>query len=475
MGNLEFDYLIVGGGVVGANVFSALARAGKDVALVDKAFDVGTGASKANSGLVHAGFDPLPGTNKARLNRIGNQMYPSEAKRLGLKIKKTGAYVVGNDKVALESLIERGKKNGIQGLELLDENLLHKKVKNLSPEIKYGLLAKNAYIISPYMFTICLAEEGIVNGGKVFLGFNTKSIKTEKDGYTLTNGSVKIKTKFLINAAGIGYNDVAKMIGAEGYPLELRRGEYYVFDSTEKNIVPTTIFPLPTKLGKGVLVTPTVDGNILVGPNSEESDTSTKTTKIGLDDIKNKAKTLIPALNFKKTIRIFSGIRTISGNDFIIEKSKLKPNVINIAGICSPGLSSAPAIALDVLNLLQVKPDFKNAKKIEPYFVMGDLSPKEQNLVIKKNPNYGKIVCKCEGVSEGEIVDALHRPLKVFSTDGIKRRTRAGMGRCQGGFCLNRVIELVAKENGISLFDVTKENAGSNSFVSNVKEGQKHD
>ena len=473
MGNVEFDYLIVGAGIVGANVFSALARTGHSVALVDKAYDVATGASKANSGLVHAGFDPIPGTNKARLNRIGNIMYPGEAKRLGLKIKRTGAYVVGNDKTALEELYKRGHENLIDGLELLDEKALHSKIKNLSPDIKYGLFAKNAYIVSPYMFTICLTEEGIVNGGQVLLGYQIKSVKREKDGYVLTNGKTSIKTKFIINAAGAGYNDVAKLIGAEEYPLEFRRGEYYVLDSSEKDLVAATVFPLPTQKGKGVLVTPTIDGNILVGPNSEISDTCTKTTKFGLDDIKNKAETLISGINFRKTIRIFSGIRTISGTDFIIEKSKTQPNVINIAGICSPGLSSAPAIALDVLKMLNLEPNYKKAKQIKPYFVMNDLSEVEQNNMIKQDPRYGKIVCKCENVSEGEIVEALHRPLKVYSTDGIKRRTRAGMGRCQSGFCLNRVVELIAKENGISLFDVVKENEGSNILLSNVKEARK--
>ncbi|MBQ9790428.1 MAG: FAD-dependent oxidoreductase [Clostridia bacterium] len=467
--NDMFDYVIVGAGIVGSSIFSALARSGKSVCMIDKALDVGTGAAKANSGLVHAGFDAKPGTLKAKLNVLGNKMYPLEAKRLGLSIKKTGAYVVGNDKEKLEELLARGKTNGVDGLHLLSGSELKAKLPMLNPEIKYALFAENAYVISPYMFTICLAEEGIVNGGRVVLGFDAKRIKKHGDIFTISDGFDEIKTKYIINSSGAGYNEIANMIGSEIYELEFRRGEYFVLDSTEKNLVPSTVFPLPSKAGKGVLVTPTVDGNILVGPSSQLSDDITKTTAEGLSFVRSQASNMIPSINFKKTIRIFSGIRTVVGDDFVIEKSREMPNVINIAGICSPGLSAAPAIALYVLNLLGLDTKIPAAKKIKPYVALSSLPVSKKNELIARNPLYGKIVCKCEGISEGEIVDALSRPLRVVSVDGIKRRTRTGMGRCQGGFCLSKTIELIAKKNNITLFDVVKENKGSNIIVSGVK------
>lgn len=470
MQNSTFDYLVIGGGIVGANIFSLLARSGHNVVMVDKALDVATGASKANSGLVHAGFDAMSGTLKARLNVLGNAMYEKQAKRLGLPIKKTGAFVVGNDKNELEKLYARGLRNGVKDLQILEKDELNARLPMLSSSIKYALFAKNAYIISPYMFTICLTEEGIVNGGKVILGFEPQKIIRKNNVFEVYSADNLVKAKSIINCAGAGYNSIAKLLGSEEYEHEYRRGEYYVLDSTEKDLVPSTIFPLPTKTGKGVLITPTIDGNILVGPTSELSDTSTKTTKEGLAFVSAKSKELVPSINLKKTIRIFAGIRSITGNDFIIEKSQKVPNVINIAGICSPGLSAAPAIASYVFNLLSLeeRPLLK-AIKIKPYTYVAGLPVKKQNELIAINPRYGKIVCKCEGISEGEIIDALHRPLKVYSIDGIKRRTRTGMGRCQGGFCMSRVIELIAKENNISLFDVVKENKGSSVLVGNVK------
>ncbi len=464
-----YDYAIIGAGIVGSSIFSALARSGASVCMIDKALDVATGASKANSGLVHAGFDAVPGTNKAKLNVLGNKMYPVEAKRLGLNIKKTGAFVVGNDEAKIHELLMRGEQNGVKNLQFLEKAELHAKLPMINENISHGLFAEDAYVISPYMFTICLAEEGIVNGGRVFLAFEPKKIRKRGEIFTISNEVDEIHAKWIVNASGSGYNEIANLIGTEIYPMTFRRGEYYVLDSTEKNLVPSTIFPLPTKAGKGVLVTPTIDGNILVGPNSEISDDDTKTTARGLAFVGENSKQLVPSINLKKTIRIFAGIRSIVGDDFVIEKSKLVPNVVNIAGICSPGLSSAPAIALEVLNILGISTKIPQAKKIVPYFQMMNLSKSKQAEMIKTNPKYGKIVCKCEGVSEGEIEDALKRPLKVFSVDGIKRRTRTGMGRCQGGFCLSKVIETIAKENKIAIESVVKENIGSNIIVGEVK------
>ena len=470
MENKHYEYLVIGAGVVGANIFSLLARQGKSVAMIDTALDVATGASKANSGLVHAGFDAKPNTLKARLNVLGNKMYPSEAKRLGLPIKKTGAFVVGNDLNIIKDLIKRGNINGVQGLEILKSEDLKSRLPMINSSIKYGLFAPDAYIISPYMFTICLTEEGIINGGSVYLGYTTKKIVKQKDLFVVTDGKMQISTNVIINCAGAGYNNIAKLLNTEEYNIEYRRGEYYVLDTTERDLVPATVFPLPTKESKGVLITPTIDGNILIGPTSTIGDIQTKTTAEDLNFVKNNAINLIPNINFKKVIRIFSGVRSIVGEDFIIEKSRKVDGVVNIAGICSPGLSAAPAIAEYVFDLIGEKKIKTHPKKIEPYKTLNKLSVNERNELIKQNPAYGRIVCKCEGISEGEIIDALSRPLRVVSIDGVKRRTRTGMGRCQGGFCLSPTIELIAKANKLQLEDVVKENIGSNIIYGNVKE-----
>lgn len=473
MQNKIYDFLIVGAGVIGCSIFNDLSRCGYSVAIVDKASDVATGASKANSGLVHAGFDPKPGSLKAILNVQGNKLYPEICKRLGVPLKRTGAVVVGKHKNIIESLFKNGKENGVRELSILEREELLKLVPNIGDDIKYALYAKNAYIVNPYLYTICLAEEAAVNGGDVYLEYDIKKCILKNGIYQITNGKNVIAAKTIINAAGAGFNGVSKIIGAEAYPIVFKRGEYYVLDSTEKSLVPLTVFPEPVSGSKGVLVTPTVDGNILVGPTSILGDNSVRTTKEGLDEIKNKASVTINDINFKKTIRVFSGVRAIVGDDFVIEKSKKKPALINIAGICSPGLSAAPAISRYVLELLGIQYKIVKKKEIRPYTYLKDLSVNKRNELIAKNPRYGRIVCKCENISEGEIIDALKRPIRIRSIDGLKRRVRAGMGRCQGGFCADRVAELIAEVDKLPIEQVLKENRGSYFVCGDIREKTK--
>ncbi len=459
-----FDVAVIGGGVIGTCIFDDLCLSGYNAVLVEKDLDVAVGATKANSGIVHAGFDAKPNTLKARFNVEGSAMYPAICSRLGVPLKRVGAYVVGDDLNTVQQLFERGKINGVKGLQVLNKAQLQKEVPNIADNVTCGLKSTTSAIVNPYLLTICLAEEGVINGGEVVLDFNTTKV-TKCDGYyELTNGKKKICAKYLVNSCGAGYNDMASLIGSETYNVEFRRGEYYVLDHSEIGLASSTMFPLPTKAGKGVLVTPTVDGNILVGPTSYVSDSSTITTESGLNDIRSKSALILNNVNLSKAIRVFSGVRAIIGDDFVVEKSKVKENVINIAGICSPGLSSAPAISKYVISQLLglnygIKP---SAKKIKPYIKISDLSIAEQNKLIKKNPDYGKIICKCEGVSLGEIKDAISRPIKPTTMDGIKRRVRAGMGRCQGGFCNDRVAKILADEYGIKLSEVNKEHKGSN-------------
>ncbi len=469
-----YDVAIFGGGVVGASIFSKLSRMGKKCVLLELN-DLASGESKANSGIVHAGFDAMPNTLKAKFNVEGSKMFESTCARLGVPYKKIGAFVLGDNIEIVKKLYNRGIVNGLNAneLEILNRSQLKKTIPNLNSNISCGLFAKNSAITNPYLLTICFAEEGVVNGGICKTFFLTEKILKNNSIFEIYGNGEILHSKKIVNACGFGYNDIAKLLNVENYDIRFRRGEYYVLDKSENNIVKATLFPLPSQKGKGVLITPTVDGNVLVGPNSEDSDNVTKTTAEGLADIKTKSNTLIENLNLKNTIRQFSGIRTCTGDDFIIEKSKIDQDVVNIAGICSPGLSCAPAIAEYVVDLLNFKNIETNFNKISPYFLAKDLTQDEYNFLVKSNPKYGKIVCKCEMITEGDIVFALSRPIKVETVDGIKKRVRAGMGRCQGSFCLDKVVKLIAQENNMSLFDVKKEYSQSNIFIDNITGVQK--
>lgn len=460
-----FEVAIIGGGVIGANILNSLTRRGISCVLIEKNNDVGAEVTKANSGLIHAGFDCKPDTLKAKFNVGGNKLIERLAKELDIPYKQIGALVVGNDLRKLNELKDRGDQNGVKELSILNAEELHALEPNLSKDIKFGLWAKTAGIISPYLFTVALCEEAILNGAVVKRNFDVALVERKKDKSFViySRKNTKIEAKQIVNCCGASYNKVAELLNAEKYPVSFRRGEYYVLDNTCSNIVSHTIFPLPDENSKGVLVTPTIDGNILVGPTSTPSDTNPKTTEDGLNEISQKAQSLIVGLPLSKNIRVFAGVRTISGEDFVVEKSKLQTGIINIAGICSPGLSSSPAIAEYVVELLgyEKTPLLKKLIRRKNIVSLKNKSIEEQNKLIKQNPDYGKIVCKCEMVSLAEIKSALTSPLPALSVDAVKRRVRAGMGRCQGGFCLSKVIEEIAKIHKKPLTSVQKENIGS--------------
>lgn len=468
-----YDVAIIGGGVIGASIFNNLVLSGYSAVLLEKGGDVASGTSKANSGIVHAGFDAKPGTLKAKFNVQGSLMYKDMCSRLGVPLNVCGAYVIGDNLDKVNELYNKGIKNGVTDLEILNREQLLEKIPNITDKITCGLYAKNSAIVSPYLLTICLAEEGIINGGVVELNFNTSNVEYVDNVYKITNGNLTYYAKHIVNSAGNNYNDVAKLLGTEIYNITYKRGEYYILDKSEYGLVKSTIFPLPSEHSKGILVTPTIDGNTLAGPTSYESDSSTKTTDDGLKEIKEKSNAMIQGINLRKTIRVFSGVRAIVGDDFVIENSKQKPNIINLAGICSPGLSSAPAISkyvIEELLKLNYNLNKNNKNKLTPYVLSSTLNNEDLNKLIKSNSDYGKVVCKCEDVTVGDIKMALNRPLKINSVDGIKRRVRAGMGRCQSGFCLDKVISIIANERGIQMEDVYKSNLGTNIVIGNIKE-----
>ena len=444
---MVFDYAVIGGGIIGTSVFNKIIRKGKSCVLIEKELDLSTGATKANSGLIHAGFDAETGSLKAKFNVRGNALIEGLVKQLKIPFKRTGAVVVGNDLEMLNTLYKRGIKNGVKDLEIIKDDELRKIVPNLNEDIKYGLLAKSAGLISPYMFAIALAEEGAKNGGVVKLDYNIQNISYKNDVFTISSDIEKIQCKRVVNCAGAGFNDVSKLLGVEEFPIKFRRGEYIVIDKSD--FVKLSVFPLPTALGKGILATPTIDGNILLGPTAEDIDKyNTETTSLGIDKILNYVKTTFKNVPLSKNIRQFSGIRVSVGEDFIVQKSKKDGNVVLIAGINSPGLTSAPAIAEYVVEeLFGEKNEDISLLPRESYF-QGDS---------------GKIVCRCEKIGENEILKALNSPVPCLTVDAVKRRVRAGMGRCQGGQCMIEVCKLIAKKYGLKLEDIKKES--KNSFV----------
>lgn len=444
---MTFDYVVFGGGVIGAAIFNKFIRKGKSCVLLEREPDLATGATKANSGLIHAGFDAETGTLKARFNVRGNELTEELAKNLKVPFKRTGALVVGNDLEKLNALKARGIANGVKELEIVEGETLRKLAPNLKEDIKYALHAKSAGLISPYMLAIALAEEGVINGGTCKLNFETVSVQ-EKNGYfEISSPSETIKAKRVINAAGAGFNQISKLLKVEEKPLKFRRGEYIILDKTD--FVKLSIFPLPTALGKGILATPTVDGNVLLGPTAEDIESyNTETTTEGIDKILAYIKSTFNNVPLNKNIRQFSGIRVSCGEDFIVEKSKLNESVVLIAGINSPGLSSAPAIAEYVVEeLFGEKNKDKTMIAREGYFA----------------EPAGRIVCRCEKIGENEIIRAINAPIQACTVDAVKRRVRAGMGRCQGGQCMLEVCKLLAKNAGLNLEDVKKESA--NSFI----------
>ena len=467
---MEYDVAILGGGIIGTAVLNKLVRLNKKVILIEKNSDVANETTKANSGIIHAGFDAKPGTLKATLNVRGAKLMPKLCKELGVELINNGALVIGNDMGVVKDLYDRGLKNGVSGLEILDRSQLLKLLPSISDNITCGLFAKTSSIVSPYELAIALAEEAVINGGEVVFDYYTTSVKKEDNKFVISNGTREIITNKIVLACGGEHDKIAKIIGSKEYDTKYRRGEYYLLDRNAMNL-PYTVFPLPSKDSKGVLISPTTHGNIIVGPTSILTDNNeTITTELGLNDISAKAGAMLKDVNFRKNIRVFSGVRTLVGDDFIIEKDENIDGIINVTGICSPGLTASPAIAEEVVKLLGI--DFTDEKKMirrKPSIKIADLSTEELNKLIKKDKNYGKIVCRCENVSLKEIIDAINSPLKPKSLDAIKRRTRAGMGRCQGGFCFMKVMETLAKEHGISIDEVTKENRNSQIIVGNIK------
>lgn len=477
-----FDCVVIGAGVVGGFVARELTKYELSVCIVEKAADVAMGATRANSAIVHAGFDAKEGTLKAKLNVRGSEMMEDVCAQLGVKYKRNGSLVVGfneDDAVTLRSLIERGKTNGVNGLSFLEGDEVFKLEPNIGKDVTCALRAETGAIVCPYELCMAAVGNAMDNGAELRLNFDVKKID-ERDGvYTVSSSGDSVEARIVINCAGVYADEVAKMIGDDSFSIRPRRGEYMLLDKECGSLVGHTVFRCPSKMGKGVLVTPTVDGNLLLGPTAEDIDdkTDTSTTSEGLARVALLAQNQVSGINLGKVITSFTGLRaTGSTGDFIIDSPKR--GFINCAGIESPGLTSAPAIAEYVVDMLKgngielkERSDFNGTRRSMHYFC--ELSIDEKNKIIKNNPDYAHVVCRCETVTAGEIIEAIRTNPRPTDIDGIKRRTRASMGRCQGGFCTPYMVEILAREMGVSVTDITKFGGESYINVSKTEKGMK--
>lgn len=474
-----YDVAIIGSGVIGNSIFRELTKYNLKVVVLEKEKDVSMGTSKANSAIVHAGYDPKEGTLMAKYNVAGNEMFEDLCKELSVPFKRNGSLIIAfndEDMKTVQALYENGTKIGVKDLQILSKEQVLEKEPNLNQEIFGALYAPTGGIVGPFEYTIALAENAVANGGEIKLEKEVVAIEKNDTFKITTKDAEIIESKFVINAAGLYADKIHNLVCKESFKIVPRSGEYFVMDKTQGNVVSHTIFQCPSKLGKGVLVTPTVHGNLLVGPDARdiEDKGDVGTLAEGLNEVRDASMRTTNKVNFREIIRSFAGLRANPDTgDFIVEENDEVKGFIDVAGMKSPGLSSAPAIALDVVEILKEagckldkKSDFK-AKREQIHFM--ELSAKEKAELIKKNPQYGRMVCRCESITEGEIVDAIKRSIGIPSLDSIKRRCRPGMGRCQGGFCGPRVQEIIARECNVPLEDVVQEKSGSYILLGKTK------
>ena len=467
-----YDVAIAGAGVIGGMLARELMRYRLTCCLLEKENDVAMGASKANSGIIHGGYDPEPGTLKAKCNVEGVPLLYEAAKQLHVPHKNNGSLVLAFDKAekdTLQTLYERGLQNGVREMRLLSGDEVRALEPNVSGEVTKALLIPSAGIICPYALTIAAVGNAMDNGAELLLNFEICAVK-KKEVFTLSaKDGREIKARYLVNCAGVFADRIAAMAGDGFFTLMPRAGEYLLLDKTEGKTVSHTVFQAPTANGKGVLVTPTADGNLLLGPTAslKEVPDDTATTPAGLEAVKTLAKKSVPCVNDRNVITSFAGVRASEKNgDFIIEPSKKVEGLLHIAAIDSPGLSSCVSIAKHAVERLremgfapESNPEFDGTR--ENTHAFRDMNDEQKDAFIKEHPAYGKIVCRCETVSEGEIIEAITRNPKATDVDGVKRRTRSGMGRCQGGFCAPYVMRLIARENALSMREITKKGGNS--------------
>lgn len=465
-----YNIAVIGCGVTGAAAAYYLSKYKLNCVVIEKDNDVCNATTKANSAIIHAGYDPEPETLMAKLNVRGNALAGEICRKLDVAYKQIGSYVVAfspKELETLEILKKRGECNGVKGLEIIDRDTLRAEEPNISPDALAALFAPSAAIVDPWGYGLAMAETAVENGCDLMLDTCVNGIERLSDRWIISTNKGNIEAEYIINAAGVFSDKVHNMALSEAFKIIPSAGEYYLLDKSEGKRVNHIIFQCPSTDGKGVLVSPTVHGNLIVGPNAKnrtENPEDVSCSSKGLDEVRKKAVKSVTSISFRDNIRNFTGIRANSDvDDFIIQISEDK--FIDAAGIKSPGLTAAPAIAEYIVELLkkdgfvlEEKENFKDSRTVVRF---NSLSPDEKNALIKARPEYGRVICRCETITEGEIIDAINRPISPCSVDGIKRRTGTGMGRCQGGFCGPRVLEIIAKQLGKKPEEILQDKNGS--------------
>jgi len=478
----NYDVIIIGGGVTGCFIARELSRYDLDIALVEKEPDVCTGTSKANTALIHAGFNADSNKLKGRLNVRGNQLYHERVQHeLDVPIEWLGAMVVAEDEAdipKLESILENGKNNDVPDLEIVKGDRLYELEPHLSEDAVAALYAPTAGIVNPFELTVALANNAARNGVDVFLEAGVEDIEDKGNHKVVKTAKGEMEAGLVINAAGLYADKVANMVGIDKFKITPRRGEYYLYDKKMELDLQKTIFPVPTEVSKGIVVTPTDERNVLIGPNAEEIDSveNKSTTREGLDEVMEGANKTIPGLSKKGVIRQFVGLRPAikETGDFLIEASEEVPGFINVAGIQSPGLASSPAIAEMVVGIVKEElGDLKEKSDFDPNYQgppkFRHMTHEEQAKLVEENPDYGQIICRCETVTKGEIIDVIREPVGARTVNAVKRRARPGAGRCQGGFCEPKVVSILAEELGIEENEVCLESSKSKLLTEKTK------
>lgn len=476
-----YDIAIIGAGITGSSIARELSKYNLNIVVLEKGVEVCQGTTKANSAIVHGGFDAKEGSLKAKLNVRGNKLYKDLCEDLNVEFKQIGSLVLAFDEEEekhIQELYTRGIKNNSKGLKLLNKEEVLEIEPNVNQNVVGALLCESAGIVCPFNFNIALMENAIDNGVNLKLESEVLKINKEDDLFNIVTKNETIQAKYVINAAGVYADKINNMIGGDEYYIIPRKGEYKILDKSEGKIANHVLFQCPSKKGKGVLVSQTVHGNLLIGPNANEVEDKEDitTTRDGINEIVQASKKTIENIDFRKTITSFSGLRaTSSTGDFCIFPSKVAKNFINVGGIESPGLASAPAVGEYVVEILKneglelIENTSFNSKRVKPKAFI-HMNNEERAEIIAKDDKYKKIICRCESVTEGEIVDAINRSCGARTVDGVKRRVRPGMGRCQGGFCGPRVIEILARELKMDIEDILKDYENSNVVVGKVKE-----
>ena len=482
----NFQVAIIGGGVIGSAIAQDLSKYEVDAVVFDIGSDVASGASKANSGVIHSGINSAPGSLKARFCVEGNKMLQALADEIVFPVKWTGKYVIAKNKeedIRLENLKKVGIKNKVPGLEIKDRPYMKKREPNVS--CYSALWVPTAGIMSPYEFTIALAESAVENDVKFLLETKVVDLKKQKDSFRIKTSKGEFQAQIVVNAAGVNCRKIVAMLEKPDFQVHPCRGEYLVLDKSYNSLINSMIDPIPPKeLGVlGVHITPTIEGNILVGPSAEFIDDSDdkKTTKNTMNTLFKEAKEIIPSLPDKAVINAYSGIRCKLASpeeggwaDYRIEESKQITGLINLLGIESPGLTGAPAIAKEVTRMMSQHMDLKTKNNLKSRKTrnkrFSERSVKEQSDLIKRDERWGRIVCRCEHITEKEVIDALSNPLGAKTLASVRYRCRAGMGRCQGGFCTQHVIRIMEKKFDMKIKDMKLKSHGSNMFHGRTRE-----